>query len=80
MSLQSSPFFQLTSHVLDHKIVGIDVDGLVPDDELLVRFPICVNVPDDLHIYIINIKLMTPHCQEIVLIGIVIFESNQKEP
>lgn len=80
MSLQGSSILQFASHIHNHEIISIDIDGFVPDDKLLVRFPIGVDISNDLHVYIINIKFVRPHCQEIEFLRIVFQESNQKEP
>mgnify|MGYP006118976771 CR=1 FL=1 len=72
MSLQGSSIFQFASHIHNHEIISIDIDGFVPDDKLLVRFPIGVDISNDLHVYIINIKFVRPHRQEIEFLNIVV--------
>ena len=79
MSLQSGLIFYFTTHILDYKIVCIDIDGLVPDNELLVWYPIFIYIPNDLHDNIINIKFVGPHCQKIKFLRVIFFETDQEE-
>lgn len=62
---------------MDDEVVGVDVDGLIPNNKLLIRSTICIDIPNDLHTYIANIQLVCPHRQEIILLRILLLKPNQ---
>lgn len=69
MLAQNADIVRILGKILGHYGKGVDVDGLVADDQLL-ESSVLTSASTDGHACIINIQLISPHGQVLVLLGI----------
>ena len=79
MDVKRRSFVNWSNNILDDNIIGIDVDGLVANDQFFVFFAILGIVTHNEKITVSNIQLILPFGKELEIGWILVIHSNNEE-